>query len=272
VKAFAVERGLAVRQTDHVNEAVFVDAVAALRPEAIVVTAFGQQLGRRLLRLPRHGCINVHASLLPRHRGAAPIAHAILAGDDETGVTIMQMVPRMDAGDVLAQEATPIGPRETAGELTARLAELGARLLTRALDDLAAGRIEPTPQDHAAATEAPSLRKSDGAIDWTRPAGYLDRFVRAMTPWPGAFTFWTPPGKPPLRLVVVEAEAVPGDAAEPGRVAATDKGRLTVETGDGLLAIRRLQPAGKRPMAAADFLRGHPLPLGARLGHQGSQP
>lgn len=266
VKAAAAAHGLPVRQADDVNAPAFVEAIAQLEPEALVVAAFGQKLGRALLDLPPHGCINVHPSLLPRHRGAAPIAHAILAGDAETGVTIMEMAEKMDAGDILAQQATPIGPRETTGQLTERLAELGAQLLLRAIADLAAGRAKPVAQNHAEATLAPSLTKSDGAIDWTQPADYLARFVRAMTPWPGAFTCWTPPGKHPLRLVIRDAQAGQGQATDPGRVAATDADRVSIETGDGLLHITHLQPAGKRPMPAADFLRGHPIPVGDHLG------
>jgi len=266
VKALAAERGIPVLQTDDVNAKAFLEELAGLGPEAIVVAAFGQKLRRRLLDLPPRGCVNVHASLLPRHRGASPVAHAILAGDRETGVTLMRMVEKMDAGDILAQEATPIGPRETTGELTDRLAALGARLLVRTLDGLAAGRIRPIPQDESQATFAPSLRKNDGAIDWRGSADYLARFIRAMTPWPGAFTFWIPEGGRPLRLLVLEAEPAPGDAGEPGRVASTDGGILTVETAAGLLRLLRLQPAGKRPMSAADFLRGHPIPVGSHLG------
>ncbi len=266
VKVFAASRGLRVLQPGSVNAAGFLAELARLAPEVVCVTAFGQKLGRRLLALPPRGCINLHASLLPRHRGAAPVAHAILAGDIETGVTIMEMASRMDAGDILAQEATPIGPRETTGELTERLAALGARLLARTLDELAAGRIEPVAQDHAQATLAPSLRKTDGAIDWREPAEALARRVRAMTPWPGAFTFWAPEGRHPLRLVVLEAVAEPGETCEPARVAAADDDSIAVETGAGLLRLLRVQPAGKRPMPIADFLRGHPIPPGARLG------
>lgn len=266
VKVFATERGLPVLQTDAVNARAFRDELAALAPEVVLVTAFGQKLRRRLLELLPRGCINVHASLLPRHRGAAPVAHAILAGDAQTGVTIMQMAERMDAGDILAQEATPIGPRETTGSLTDRLAVLGAELLVRTLDALAAGRVQPRAQDDSQATEAPSLRKNDGAVDWARPAAYLDRCIRAMTPWPGAFTFWVPAGGKLLRLLVLEAEPEPGEPGDPGRIASTDHGRLSVETADGLLRILRVQPAGTRAMAVADFLRGHPIPVGSHLG------
>jgi len=266
VKRFAESRGLPVRQTDDVNNPASLGELEQLAPDFVVVTAFGQKLRRRLLDLPSRGCLNVHFSLLPRHRGAAPVAHAILVGDRETGVTIMRMAERIDAGDILLQEATPIGPRETTGQLTERLAQLGARLLVQTIDDIAAGRAQPTPQEHDKATLARALRKKDGAIDWTRPAAYLDRFVRAMSPWPGAFTYWSPPARQPLRLVVHEAERVEGQASQPGRIASLEGDRIAVETGEGLLRILRLQPAGKRAMSAVDFLRGHPLAVGDRLG------
>ena len=268
VKEFALARGLEVRQSDDVNAPPFLAALGELAPELILVAAFGQKLGRALLELPRHGCINVHASLLPRHRGAAPIAHAILAGDAETGVSIMRMAEAMDTGDVLIQRAIPIDPRDTTGALGARLAELGAHLLLEAVGQTAAGWSETIRQDDSKATRAPSLRKSDGAVDWARPAAYLARFVRAMTPWPGAFTFWSPPGKRPIRLLLHDVEAVLSSAPSvpPGAVVAAESGRITVQTGDGLLHLLTLQPAGKRPMSATAFLRGHPLAPGSRLG------
>lgn len=266
VKQAALARGLPVLQTANVNERGCVAALAERAPEAIVVAAFGQKLRRRVLALPRHGCINVHASLLPRHRGAAPVAHAILAGDAETGVTILRMNERIDAGDVLAQEATPIGPRETAGELTARLAGLGAGLLVRTLAAIAAGEAHPIPQDASRATRAPALDKADGAVRWDRPAAYLARFVRAMAPWPGAFTFWRRPDRPPLRLVVHEAEPVEGPAAAPGAVAIAEGDCLAVGTGHALLRLLTLQPAGGRVLSASDFLRGHRVAIGDRFG------
>jgi len=267
VKQLAVASGLPVLQAADVNEPGVVASLAQLAPEAIVVAAFGHKLGPRILALPPHGCLNVHASLLPRHRGAAPVAHAILAGDAETGVTIMRMSERIDAGDILSQEATPIGARETAGQLTARLAQLGARLLVRVLADIEAGNPpRAVPQDPALATRAPALEKHHGALPWQRPAAYLARFVRAMNPWPGAFTFWLRPAAPPLRLVVHEAEATEGQAALPGRVAAAHGDFLAVETGGGLLRLVTLQAAGSRAMAAGDFLRGHRIAPGHLLG------
>ena len=266
VKVFAESHGLPVRQTDDVNAPDFVEALAALRPEAIVVAAFGQALKRPLLNLPPLGCINVHFSLLPRHRGAAPVAHAILCGDPETGVTLMRMVRKMDAGDILSQAAVPVGATETTGQLTERLGPIGARLLVETLDGLAAGRIRPVAQDPSRVTFAPSFDKSFGAIEWARPAKYLSRFVRAMNPWPGAFTFWHGSGRPPLRLVIHEAAAAGGEARCPGRVALAAESHVAVETGEGLLHVLRLQPAGGRAMAVAEFLRGHPLQQDEMLG------
>ncbi len=229
--------------------------------------------GRRLLALPPHGCINVHASLLPRHRGAAPVAHAILAGDEKTGVTIIRMAERIDAGDTLEQFADFIHPTDTAGCLTQRLAELGGMFLVNALTALEEGTARPIPQDHRLATLAPALDKKDGAISWERPAVYLARFVRAMNPWPGAFTFWLRPGKPPLRIVVHGAYAIEGRVpiacdgrACPGRVNAAEGDFLAIETGDGFLQPHSLQPAGGRPMTAAEFLRGHRVARGDLFG------
>jgi len=266
VKVFAIGRGLPVRQTACCNEAAFLDALRSLEPEAIIVAAFGQKLGKRLLALPPRGCINVHASLLPRHRGAAPIAHAILAGDAETGVTLMQMVSRMDAGDILSQSTVPIGPKATAGALTHTLARLGGALLVETLDALVSGSIHPIVQDGERATFAPSLRKADGVIDWSRPAEHLERLIRAMSPWPGSYTFWTPPGQRPMRLAIHEADAVAASVSHPTRIAAADESGLAVETADGMLVIRRLQPAGKRIMDAGDFIRGHNVEVGSTMG------
>jgi len=268
VKQLALARGLPLLQSDDVNRPGFVELLAQWAPEAIAVAAFGQKLGRRLLALPPHGCINVHASLLPRHRGAAPVAHAILAGDEKTGVTIIRMTERMDAGDILEQWADFVRG-ETTGELTQYLAGLGGMCLVNALTALEEGTARPIPQDDRLATFAPAFEKKDGAIPWDRPAAYLERFVRAMNPWPGAFTFWLRSGKPPLRIVIHGAYAIEGRApiagdgrACPGRVAAAEGDFLAVETGDGFLQPHTLQPAGGRPMHVAEFLRGHRVARG----------
>ena len=262
VKVFAIERGLPVLQADAVNARAFRDELAALAPEVIVVTAFGQKLRRRLLELPPRGCINVHASLLPRHRGAAPVAHAILAGDAETGVTIMQMAERMDAGDILAQQATPIGPRDTTGSLTERLATLGADLLIATLPRWLAGEIQPRPQDHSQATMCRPLRKEEGRLDWSRPAIELERRVRAYNPWPGAYTTWRS-----QRLKVLRAASLMDwhGPQPPGQVIALPEG-TAVATGKGALLLLEVQLAGRRAMTIADFLRGRKEFVGSRLG------
>lgn len=268
IKQLALEHGLPLRQSGDVNAAPFAEELAVLQPDLITVAAFGQKLGPKLLALPTHGCVNVHASLLPRHRGAAPVAHAILAGDTETGVTIMRMAEGIDTGDMLVQGRLPIEPTDTTGELAARLATLGARLLLDAIGQIAGAWATDLTQDNSFATHAPSLCKSDGRVDWTQPADTLGRFVRAMTPWPGAFTFCRVCEGPPLRLVlhdVLPIDTVAPGAA-PGTVVVADACTFAVATGHGLLHIRRLQPAGKKPMAAADFLRGHGLEPGTMLG------
>ena len=268
VKELARRLGLRIIQPEDVNS---VDAQGRVReagPDVIVTAAFGQKLGNELLAIPRLGGINVHASLLPKYRGAAPINWAILRGESETGITIFRMAERMDAGEIISQAAIPIGPAETAGELTERLAALGADLLVKALDDLAAGRATFRPQDLQGATRAPMLKKEDGAVDWTRPAPDLCNFVRGMTPWPGAFTHHLGAGREPIRLALLAVEAVPADDQPylgPGTVATVAKGCVTVATGRGLLRILRLKPAGGRELSAEEYARGHATRPGDRF-------
>ena len=228
-------------------------AFAALDLDAAVVAAYGLILPEPMLAAPRRGCLNIHASLLPRWRGAAPIQAAILAGDAESGVTIMQMDAGLDTGPMLLAEAVPIGPRTTASMLHDALADLGSRLILRALDE----NPQPRPQLEAGMTYAPKLSREDGRIDWTRDAVQLDRQVRALNPWPGTFTFLT--GAP---LKVLEAALASGDG-EPGTVL---DDALTVAAGAGALRLARVQAPGRAAMDAASFLRGHPIAPGARLG------
>lgn len=241
------------------------DAVAQLKdwdPDVIVVAAFGQILHRQVLTLPPYGCLNVHASLLPRYRGAAPIAAAILDGETVTGVTIMHMDEGLDTGPILAQAKCPIAPDDTTVTLTAKLADLGADLLVATLPAWLAGQIQAQPQDDSLATYCKPLQKADGDLDWTRHADHLDRQVRACDPWPGAFTTWQ--GQ---RLKVLRARAWPAwrGQAKPGQVIELDGG-IGVVTGQGVLQLVEVQLAGKNPMTAAVFARGQRDLLGNLLG------
>jgi methionyl-tRNA formyltransferase len=229
------------------------EALAALRqwaPDLIVVAAFGQILPQSVLDLPAHGCLNVHASLLPRHRGAAPVAAALWAGDAETGVTIMKMDAGLDTGPILARRATPIQSDDTTGTLAERLGQLGADLLIEILPAYLAGDLRPEAQDSSQATYAGQLKKEDGQLDWGQPAEALARRVRAFSPWPGAFTLWQ--GQP---LKILRARAAPGRSAAPGLVVESGEG-IAVGTSAGVLVLEEVQPAGRRPMLAGAFARG----------------
>lgn len=240
-----------------------VEQLRAWSPDVIAVAAFGQILRREVLDIPSHGCLNVHASLLPRWRGAAPINHAILAGDEVTGVSIMQIQPGLDDGPVLLSASLPIRPEDTTATLGPRLAELGAELLLAALPGWLAGTLRATPQDESRVTLAPPLEKEQGRLDWSRPAATLERQVRACDPWPGTFTTWQ--GR---ALKILRASRVPpgaGPAAAPGEVVALDRG-LAVGTGDGLLRLEQVQLEGKRAVLGTEFVRGYAQVIGSRMG------
>jgi len=252
VKRAALELGLLVVQPESVNTSEFTAQLAELRPEVGVVAAFGQLLGPRVLSIPERGYVNVHASLLPRHRGASPISAAILAGDAETGVSIMIVEAGLDTGPVLARAACPIRPDDTTGALEDRLAALGADLLARTLPDYLTGRIAPQPQDERWATFAGRVEKNDGRADWSRPAEELGRRARAYDPWPGLFAFV---GEQRIRLWRVRP--LPdwkGDAA-PGVVLPDFEG-LVVATGQGALALDEVQLAGRGRVTGMEFKRG----------------
>ena len=283
VKAAALERGLPVFQPSDLRQPEALEQLASLQPDVIVVCAFGQILRRPLLDIPPKGVVNVHPSLLPRHRGATPIQAAILAGDEETGVTIMLMDPGMDTGPILHQRSLAISPWDSAGSLSEKLSRPAADLLGETLPLWLAGEIEPQPQDESQATYSSLIQKEDGAIDWTRPAVDVWRQVRAMNPWPGAAT--TLDGE---MLHIWEAWPLPAERGaptsarpgtdEPGTVlplSPTQREKLppeaqqealAVQTGEGLLVILRLQRAGRRALPAAEFVRGQRQLFGRRLG------
>lgn len=270
-KALALARGLPVIAPEKVNDAAALAQLAAWTPDAIVVVAYGQFLGGRLLALPRLGCINIHFSLLPRHRGAAPVQWAIAAGDAETGVTAMLMDRGMDSGDILGQVSEPIRPDDTASRLFDRLALLGGTLLVQTLAAVAAGRATRTPQDASRATLAPKLHKEDGRIDWRRPSAEITRRLRAFNPWPGSFTTLPPrllaAGKGG-RFKVLRVEPVPvvGGTPAPGAVCAAPGAGPVIGTADGWLRLLEVQHEGGKPMDGRAFLCGHPLQPGDVLG------
>ena len=257
VQQAAEAAGIAVRVPQRFDAAAVAE-FAALGLDAAVVAAYGLILSKPVLAAPRLGCLNVHASLLPRWRGAAPIQRAILAGDRETGITIMQMDEGLDTGAMLAKEAVPIGPKTTAQQLHDRLAALGARLLVDTLDAVAQGRIAPTPQPAAGATYAKKLKREEGALDWRRPARALERAVRAFDPWPGA---WFEHRADRIRVLAAELANAKADAA-PGTVL---DDRLAIACGTGALRPLMLQRAGRAPQQVDAFLRGYPLPRGSVL-------
>lgn len=259
VKERARAAGVPVLQPPRLRDPGWPERLAEHRADVAVVVAFGQILPKAVLDVPARGSINVHASILPRYRGAAPIAWAIIRGERETGITTFQMDPGMDTGAMLLREATPMGPDETAGELAARLAPLGASVLLRTLAGL--DTITPTPQDHAQATLAPRLKKEDGWLRLMEPARDLAARVRGCNPWPGA-ALATPGG----RLMIWRAAAVPHPATEaPGTLVTTGPGATAIVTGDGLLLPVEVQPENRKAMAWEDFLRGARLRPGDRV-------
>jgi methionyl-tRNA formyltransferase len=262
VKRMAKGTKLPIYQAERIQGPEAVACLSEWGPELIVVAAFGQILRRPILELTPLGCLNVHASLLPRWRGASPIPAAILAGDGETGVTIMKMDAGMDTGPILAQQASSIEVDETTATLSPRLAEMGARLLVEVLPLYLDGELPERPQPEEGVCYAPQMQKSDGRIDWTLPAEEIDRRVRALYPWPGAFTLWDGD-----TLKILEAIPLPdwSGPPAPGTVLRDDVCPLVV-TGEGGLWLTRVQVAGKKAMAADAFVRGRPGIIGAVLG------
>ena len=260
VKAIAAEAGLRVLQPERARDPAFAAELRSLRPEVAVVAAYGQILPQAVLDLPRLGCINVHASLLPKYRGAAPIQWAILNNEPETGVSIMKMAAGLDTGDVLSQRATLIDPDETAAVLHDRLAALGAGLLAATLPAYVAGAITPRPQDNAAATYARKITKEDGRLDWSLPALELRNRTRAFTPWPGAFVSWSARDRP--RLLKIWRASIEHRQGRPGEVLRADQTGLVIACGTDALRIEQLQLEGGRKMTTAEFLAGHTVKPG----------
>ena len=263
VKLLAQQVQIPLLQPLKMKDPEFLHALAGWKPDMIAVAAFGRILPPVILTLPPLGCINVHGSLLPKYRGAAPIQWAIINGETETGITTMLMDEGMDTGAILLQEAISITTHETSGTLAPQLAELGGKLLVETITRLKAGTLVPQPQDTSRATLAPLLKKEDGVIDWTVPAMVLANRVRGLSPWPGAYT--TVVGGD--RLAIWQALALPGcETKPPGTVIAVTTEAIHVATGDGVLAVMELQPANNRRMAVSQYLSGHHVAVGSQLG------
>jgi len=264
-KVLAAAHGIPVFQPRRIREPGALEPLAALKPEVIVVMAYGQILPKALLELPTRACLNLHASLLPIHRGAAPIQADLLTGQKASGITVIWMDEGLDTGDILLARPLPIRRRETGGSLHDRLALLAPEALREALERLERGTAPRIPQDGSRATYAPKLTRESGHIDWTRPAGELERLVRAMNPWPAASTLLPDGRRLKVFSVIWHRHPLP-PGTRPGSILRADERGLLVAAGEGALLLRDVQPEGKRRMAAGDFLRGNPLAVGAALG------
>jgi len=264
VKAAAEGLGLKVYQPDRLRDSA--EELGEIGPDIIVVAAYGQILSERILSIPRYGCINIHASLLPKYRGASPIEASILAGDRETGVTIMYMAKGLDTGDIISSESIEIG-RDNTEVLTERLSHVGAELVVRTMRDIEAGVSTRTVQDDSLSTYAGKLTKDMGHIDWSESADYIDRQIRAMYPWPCAYADLSGDDLSSARLKIVEADIVDGAAAgvNPGHVTAVTKKYFDVQCGEGVIRILKLQPEGKKVMDTAAYLNGYKVSVGDML-------
>ncbi len=252
--------GLNVLQPLDPNDPAFVNLVVTLQPELGVLVAYGSILRRRLLEIPRRGMLNLHPSLLPRYRGAAPIQRCLMDGVQETGVAVIRMERKVDAGAIAALERTPVGPEETAGELSARLAEAGARLLVAVVDRMASGEVTAVPQDHTCASTAPKITKTDRAVDWNRPAARVHNLIRALSPEPGAVTALR--GR---RLVLLRSRPVAQSATGPPGTVMVECGSLTVACADTAVELLELRPEGGKTVCGTDFIHGYRLKPGERM-------
>lgn len=267
VKAAAHAHGIPVYQPDRLRDPEVADTLRQQAPDLGVVAAYGKLIPADLLQRPRRGMINVHASLLPKYRGAAPVHRAVINGEMETGVTIMQVVEALDAGDMLSKSSRAIGPDETSDAVESALAEDGARLLLETIDRIEAGTVRPEAQDESSSTYAPRLTKAEGQIDWSLTAPQIHNRVRGLYPWPHAYS-----SLDGARLIVLKTRVSmpnsqrPTPEADAGLVVDVTANAVVVETGDGQIDILELQPEGRRPMSTRDFLAGHPLQVGMRFG------
>ena len=264
VKALALERGIPVYQPERLKPPEVAETLRGWRADLGVVAAYGRIIPEQLLAIPRFGMINVHASLLPKYRGAAPVHRAVINGDSQTGVTIMRVVKELDAGAMLAKVTRPIGPDETSDVVETALADMGAELLVTVVDQLVSGIAREEPQDDTQATYAPRLTKEEGLIDWTRSAPEIHNRIRGLYPWPHAYTFFKGTRLIVLRSAVATAGASP---TIPGTILRVTSEAIQVATGDGELAILDVQPEGRRAMRAHDFLLGHRLATGETLSN-----
>jgi methionyl-tRNA formyltransferase len=271
IRDVAHQHSTPIFDPENINTAQSQAALAEYQPDIMVVCDYGQILSADTLALSRLGGINLHGSLLPKYRGAAPVNWAIYRGDTTSGVTVIHMTPKVDAGPCIAQAHSPIEADETAIELEDRLADMGAWLIRRSIDSVEAGRLEALPQDPALASKAPRLKKSDGAIDWNRTAVEIRNQIRAFEPWPRTYTFWYPDLGKPARLIlgpleVIDQVELAVQSAPAGTVLEAAGDRLVIATGEGAALLKIIQPAGKRPMPAAEFLRGHKVQPADRFG------
>lgn len=265
VQQAAEELGIEVWLPETVNCDEARERLTSLQLDLLVVCDYGEILKPATLEVSRLGGINLHGSLLPKYRGAAPVQWAVLNGDTETGNTVIQMTPGLDAGPCLGVQRIPIDPDETAGELEARMAEQGAKLVLSVVEDLASGKAEPIQQDKTQATKAPRLSKEQGLIDWSKSAQQIHNQVRALQPWPRAYTHWRREGGEPLRLIVHRSSFLDDESKAIAGTVVKSQSQLLVSTGAGLLAMEEIQPAGKRAMDAATFLHGYPVQVGDTL-------
>lgn len=264
VKEEALKHDLLVLQPEKLRQPESVEAVRQLAPDLIVTVAYGQILPKSILDMPKHGCINIHASLLPKYRGGAPIHYAVMRGEKVTGVTIMYMEVGLDTGDMISKVEVPIGEQDTTGTMFSKLSVAGAELLEKTLPDLIAGRIQAVPQNDSEAIYSPNISREDEEIDWSKSAREIHNQVRGLNPFPGAFTTWNGENLKVWRSEV--PSNVMGGSGAPGTVVGLVDNGIVVQTGDGQLMLTEIQPAGKKAMAAKQFLLGSSIERGTVLG------